>query len=73
VARTHHHTSIQKRDPDMLQFYKWFSREPKWHRRLFKHRKRRAEWSRLRAKIAHGADLDNVVYPMDKRPWIYYW
>jgi hypothetical protein len=73
MARTWHHTPIQRRDPDMLQYHLWFKNEPKWWRKIYKHRKRRAEWKSLRERIMQGADLDSVVYPLDSRPWIYYW
>ena len=49
-------------------------KEPKWWRKIYKHRKRRAEWKALREKIKTGhLDPDNTVYPLDKKPWIYYW
>jgi hypothetical protein len=73
MSRTQHHTRQYRMDPASPIYHNWYNKEPKWHRKLFKHRARRAEWRRVSAKIAHGADMDNIVYPMDSRPWIYYW
>ena len=44
--------------------------EPKAWRKLMKHRKRRAE---VRRALTGRKDWDNTVWPLDKKPWIYYW
>lgn len=46
----------------------WVWNEPKWWRKLMKHRKRRAS-----LKIALRQDPDEALYPLDKKPWRYYW
>lgn len=43
--------------------------EPKWWRKLMKHCKRRNELK----KALQSKDWDNQVFPLDKKPWIYYW
>jgi hypothetical protein len=47
--------------------------EPKWWRRYFKHRKRRAQTRNKCRQIMKGHDPENMVWPRDKQPWIYYW
>ena len=48
-------------------------KEPKWWRKMFKHRKRRQEWRGCMNKIRKGTDLEDMTYPKDKKPWIYFW
>lgn len=47
----------------------WLWSEPKWWRKLNKHRKRRAELKRCLC----ADDWDAQVWPLDKKPWKYYW
>ena len=72
MARTKHHGYRKKYDL-FGDEWNWNANEPKYWRRLYKHKKRRAEWRHKQAQIKNGADLDNMVYPKDRQPWIYYW
>ena len=58
---------------DHLLYYTWWQKEPKWWRKLMKHRKRRAEWRRCDSRIKKGYDPEDMTYPLDKKPWEYYW
>lgn len=51
----------------------WSYREPKWWRKLMKHRKRRASLSSSLARLKKGSDPEDMVWPLDSKPWIYYW
>lgn len=51
----------------------WRWKEPKWWRKLYKHRVRRREWQQCYSKIKKGYDLEDMVYPLDTKPWMYYW
>jgi hypothetical protein len=73
MSRTTHHARPYRHNPASPLHHNWYNNEPRWHRKLFKHRKRRAAWRSAYARVLKGADLDNMVYPMDTRPWIYYW
>jgi hypothetical protein len=73
MARTKHHGTQGKRKMFGDEWWGWLKREPKEWRRLYKHKKRRAEWRHKQAQIKKGADLDDMVYPKDRQPWIYYW
>lgn len=55
-------------------YISWFKQEPKWWRKLYKHRKRRQ--AARKASHACMKDFDNgleVMWHLDKKPWIYYW
>ena len=73
MARTNHHGTRGKKQMFGDEWWGWLNQEPKYWRRLMKHKKRRAEWRHKRAQIMNGADLDDMVYPKDRQPWIYYW
>ena len=49
----------------------WSRNEPKEWRRTYKHKKRRAEAKRCRERVMQGDE--DVVWPLDSKPWIYYW
>ena len=71
MSRTYHHgykakDRINKND-------NWMSNEPREWRRLYKHKKRRAEWQRCLQLSRNGVSWENIPYPQDTRPWIYYW
>jgi len=41
---------------------------------MMKHRKRRAEWRHLaHLLMAEKVDAEDAPYPLDKKPWRYYW
>jgi hypothetical protein len=49
----------------------WYSNEPKWWRRLQKHKKRRQAVKQCTHQVMTGNT--DVLWPLDKKPWIYYW
>lgn len=54
--------------------YNWLKNEPRWWRKLFKHRKRRAEQRQLLTEVTRDLDYgEGIVFPLDKKPWEYYW
>ncbi len=69
MSRTTHHASVKRR-MDLGLADCWLWSEPKWHRKVFKHQKRRTELKRVFNK---ATDWDNAVFPLDKKPWVYYW
>lgn len=81
MSRTHHHMTYKalhrKYGEDKAfeiicqNHSRWYKTEPKWHRRLEKHKKRRAECRQLKQRVMRGHD--EQVWPLDKKPWIYYW
>jgi hypothetical protein len=46
---------------------------PAWWDRTFHTRPHRAKVRSLERKIMHGADPDNLAWPLAKKPHIYYW
>lgn len=52
-------------------WYHWYTQEPKWWRKLMKHKKRRAAVRACRHQVMVG-NLD-VLWPLNVKPWIYYW
>ena len=50
---------------------RWWGHEPKWWRSMMKHRKRRASVRKACTQVMQG-DQD-ASFPLDKKPWIYYW
>lgn len=73
MSDTYHHGRYRKRQLYGNDWWGWLKNEPRWWRKAYKHRKRRAEWRHRQTQIMHGADLDGMVYPKDKQPWVYYW
>lgn len=63
MSRSYRHGRHRKWD-------KWIWAEPKLHRRLNKHKKRRAEVRGLVTKTMRGKE--ELIWPLDKKPWIYY-
>jgi hypothetical protein len=77
MSNTHHHISRgqfnRRWDSLKAMFHNTFSNEPKEWRKIYKHAKRRAEWKQRYQEIMQGRDVENMAFPLDKRPWIYYW
>jgi len=70
MARTYHHGSRNKK----VRFgdnWQWYRQEPKEWRRLYKHKKRRAKVRELSHRVMRGNYEQN--WPLDSKPWIYYW
>jgi len=71
MSRTDHHVSRGRlTDAPPVHHWEWWCKEPKWWRKMFKHRKRRAEWRHLLPRVL--SDSEDVPMPLDKKPWIYY-
>jgi len=70
MAHTWHHgrREKQKRFGDL---WWWYRQEPKWWRKLMKHQKRRAAVRWCVFRVMRGEEC--VLWPLDKRPWVYYW
>jgi len=72
MSRSYHHGHKNK-----MRLYgsswQWYRSEPKEWRKIYKHRKRRAEWKRCAEKLRGGHDADSMVFPLNSKPWIYYW
>lgn len=68
MSRTKHHN--KKVRPKLC--YNWLSNEPKSWRHLNKHKKRRAE-VRMLERLAVSVDTEELIWPLDVKPWVYYW
>lgn len=69
MSRTHHHGE-RKKQSLFKDSYHWARNEPKQWRNMYKHRKRRAELKQVLTR--YDEDSDNM-FPLDKKPWVYYW
>jgi len=71
-GKCRHHSSphVSKRSTGS----QWLSNWPRWWD-IIHHTKprRRAESKALRAVFREQVDPDNVAWPLDKKPHIYYW
>lgn len=72
MANTFHH-GMKQQNELFGERWHWLWNEPKEWRRIYKHKKRRAELQRNIQRIVNGYDPDNEVFPLDKKPWIYYY
>lgn len=67
MSRTYHHgINWRKQRHD-----NWCSNEPKWWRKAFKHRPQRAATREAIGLVMKGNE--DALFPLDKKPWIYYW
>lgn len=74
MSRSRHFTKYTVPAGAHPKYFNWYAKEPKWWRKLKKHRLRR----QAARKCTHIAlrSIDNgesVMWPLDKKPWIYYW
>jgi len=69
MSRTRHHGTVNKKR-EFGEDWHWMRQEPKAWRREYKHVPRRAELKRSIVKFKRG---EETVWPLDKKPWIYYW
>ena len=71
MSRTYHHG-----DNNKYRLYgnawHWYANEPKWWRNLMKHRPKRTEERDLLSKVMVDGE-DDGIWPLDKKPWRYYW
>lgn len=73
MSRTYHHNKSRCRGlkADLWRDGGWLRAEPKEWRRLQKHRKRRAECRACVSRVMSGEE--EVLFPLDTKPWVYYW
>jgi len=69
MARTYHHGRRMKDKNNLWR--NWSRNEPRYWRRYYKHKKRRAAAREAQGKVMKG-DMEQL-WPLDKKPWIYYW
>lgn len=70
MSRTKHHGYNNKKR-EYGDNWHWMKQEPKAWRKEFKHKPRRAELKDKLNKFKNGEE--DIVWPLDKKPWIYYW
>ena len=70
MSRTRHH-GYKAKERNFDEVRNTFGNEPKWWRKHFKHKKRRSELRQCLDAVEKGND--DVLFPLDKKPWIYYW
>lgn len=70
MSRTDHHGDKQKQKKFGDNWH-WFKNEPKSWRKLYKHKKRRSAVRQCVYDVMAGSE--EVFFPLDKKPWIYYW
>jgi hypothetical protein len=73
-------TSLLQHERDAIDFgdysrgRKYNAGYPRWHDILYHSRPRRREERRYEYKAMHGsADLDDLAWPLSKKPHNYYW
>jgi hypothetical protein len=71
MSRTFHHGRKQVRRYYNHPFLHWSSREPKAWRRLMKHKKRRVSCRQAAYEVMKGNT--EVLWPLNRKPHIYYW
>ena len=49
----------------------WYANEPKWWRKMNKHKKRRNAQREALHHVERGDE--EVLFPLDTKPWSYYW
>lgn len=70
MARTYHHGRRNKKKRFGLNWL-WYQQEPKEWRRLQKHKKRRSATREAMHEVKKGNE--DVLFPLDTKPWVYYW
>lgn len=53
--------------------WRWMEATPRAWRLLYMTRPKRRETKRLEIKIMKGEDPDRIAWPLDKKPYVYYW
>lgn len=59
-----------RHDPDVRY---WLCRWPAWWDIVFHTRPQRRKEKELEKKVLSGADPDEIVWPVDKKPHHYFW
>ena len=73
MSRTYHHSKKywKGRKAVLNRYIGWIKREPKEWRKIHKHKARRAVTRHALFRAAQ--EPESTVFPLDKKPWIYYW
>jgi len=71
MSRSYRHGKYSRHSK--MDYWRWLCSEPRWWRTLHKHKPRRSATKELINKIYKGYDIEDLAYPLDKKPWIYYW
>ena len=69
MSHTHHHGARAKR----ILFgdnWNWLGNEPRWWRKLYKHRPQRRAAKQAERAARMG---DDPLWPLDRKPHEYYW
>lgn len=75
MSRTKHHGYKQKQKT-FGRFWRWYQSEPKIWRKFHKHKPQRAARRQASTKLKQFQDLedfDDTQWPLDRKPWKYYW
>ena len=70
MSRTRHHGDKQKKRT-FGDLWWWYKSEPKLWRKYQKHKKQRPATRQCISRVLRGEE--EVFFPLDKKPWIYYW
>lgn len=71
MSNTYHHGNKNK-EKLFGDNWQWHKQEPKWWVKIHKHRKQRAK-TRLAIHSVMRNKYSGVEFPLDKKPWVYYW
>lgn len=71
MSRTNHHGN-RKKEELFGKSWHWCSNEPKWWISLVKHRPKRQQERMCISSVELDPEAE-VTWPLDKKPWIYYW
>ena len=52
---------------------RWMENWPRWHDKIFHTTPRRHKESMACRSILKGMDPDTILWPLDRKPHIYYW
>lgn len=69
MSRTRHHGDKALQRKHGANWH-WWRNEPKWWRKIAKHRPQRQAARQAQHEVMKGGD---PLWPLDKKPWEYYW
>jgi hypothetical protein len=72
-TRAHYSRRELKRRLTQAGHYAWMRHWPAWWDLQFHTRPRRARTTELERRVLQGDDPDNIVWPLSKKPHVYYW
>lgn len=70
MAHTWHHGRREK-IKRFGESWWWWQSEPKRWRKMYKHTPRRAAVRQCVRRVLLGEEA--ITWPLDKKPWVYYW